>query len=99
MEALKLRFAARADRQLEEILTYIAFDNPEAAQHIVEHIESLMEKVLAHPEIGRKIFENLPHREVVAYPCRLIYRRKERSLEIVAVLRVEQLLRRSLLDT
>lgn len=99
MEALRIRFAARADRQLEEILTYIAFDNPEAAQHLVEHIESLMDKVLAYPEMGRKVFENLPHREVLAYPCRLIYRQKERTVEVVAVLRVEQLLRRSMLNT
>ncbi len=99
MEALKLRFAARAERQLEEILTYIALDNPKAAQHIVEHIESLMEKVLAYPAIGRKVFGNLPHREVVGYPCRLIYRGKKRVVEVVAVLRVEQLMRRSMLNT
>lgn len=99
METLKRRFAARAERQLQEILTFIALDNPEAARRIVEHIETLMDKVLVYPELGRKVFEHLPHREVLAYPCRLIYRAKEGTVEVVAVLRVEQLLRRSLLGT
>jgi plasmid stabilization system protein ParE len=99
MEVLKLRFAARAHRHLDEILSYIAFDNPGAAQSIVEHIESLLDKVLGFPDLGRMVFEDLPHREMLAYPFRLIYRRTEQTIEVVAILRVEQLLRRSLLET
>lgn len=98
MEALSLRFAKRAELQLDGILRYIAVDNPEAAQKIAEHIEMSMAKALAFPDMGRRVFEDLPYREVQAYPCRLIYRRIEPIIWVVAVLRVEQLLRRSMLE-
>ena len=98
MEALNLRFAKRAERQLDDILSYIALDNPDAAQKIAEQIETLMAKVLAFPDMGRRVFEDLPYREVQAYPCRLIYRRIEPTIWVVAVLRVEQLLRRGMLE-
>jgi len=98
MEALELRFARRAERQVDDILTHIALDNPEAAHKIVEHIEALMAKVLAFPDLGRKVFEDLHYREVLAYPCRLVYRRIGKVIWVVAVLRVEQLLRRSMLE-
>jgi plasmid stabilization system protein ParE len=98
MEALSLRFAKRAERQIDDILNYIALDNPDAAQKIAEHIETLMAKVLAFPEMGRRVFDDLPYREVLAYPCRLIYRRIEPTLWVVAVLRTEQLLRRGMLE-
>lgn len=97
MEGLKLRFAARADRQLNEILAFIAFDNPEAAKNIAEHITTLLGKVLVFPEIGQKVFEDLPHREILAYPCRLIYRQTDKTIDVITVLRHEQLLRKSLL--
>jgi toxin ParE1/3/4 len=98
MEALSLRFAKRAERQLDDILSHIALDNPGAAQKITEHIETLMAKVQAFPDMGRAVFEDLPYREVLAYPCRLIYRRIERTIWVVAILRVEQLLRRGMLE-
>ena len=98
MEALNLRFAKRAERQVDDILSYIALDNPEAAQRIAKHIETLMTKVLDFPDMGRRVFEDLPYREVQAYPCRLIYRRIEQIIWVVAVLRVEQLLRRGMLE-
>jgi len=57
-----------------------------------------MAKVLTFPDMGRKTFEDLHYREVLAYPCRLIYRRIGKVIGVVAVLRVEQLLRRSMLE-
>lgn len=98
MEALSLRFAKRAERQVDEILAFITLDNPDAAQKIVEHIEDLMAKVLAYPEMGRRALDGLPYREVSAYPCRLIYRRIANVIWVVVILRVEQLLRRGMLE-
>jgi toxin ParE1/3/4 len=97
MAALSLRFGRRAERQLGDILDSIALDNPDAADRVVAHVEELLEKLLWFPELGTQIFPNLPHREVTAYPCRLIYRRRETTLWVVAVLRVEQLLRPEML--
>lgn len=98
MEALSLRFTKRAERQIDDILRYIALDHPDAAQKIAEHIETSMTKVLTFPDMGRRVFEDLPYREVQAYPCRLIYRRMEPIIWVVAVLRVEQMLRRGMLE-
>jgi plasmid stabilization system protein ParE len=98
MEALNLRFAKRAERQLDDILSYIALDNADAAQKIAEHIETLVAKVLTFPDMGHKVFEDLPYGEALAYPCRIIYRRIEPTIWVVAVLRVEQLLRRGMLE-
>jgi plasmid stabilization system protein ParE len=97
MASLSLRFARRAERQLGDILDYIALDNPDAASKVAVHVETLLEKLLSFPELGPQVFPNLPHREVKAYPCRLIYRQREQVLWVVAVLRVEQLLRPEML--
>jgi len=99
METLSLRFARRAGRQVDEVLAFIALDNPDAVRKIVEHMEALMAKVAAFPDMGRVVFDGLPYREVTAYPCRLLYRRAGDAVWVVAVLRVEQLLRRGMLET
>ena len=97
MEALSLRFAPRALRQLTDILQFVALDNPDAASRIAGHVEKLMEHTRQFPEMGRVVFDGLPHREVTAYPCRIIYRQAGSAIWVVAVLRVEQLLRLELL--
>ena len=97
MATLNLRFAPRARRQLNDILQFIALDNLEAAARIATHVEQLMEHTRRFPEMGRVVFEGLPHREVTAYPCRIVYRRTVDTIWVVAVLRVEQLLRLEML--
>jgi plasmid stabilization system protein ParE len=93
MAALNLRFSKRAERQLGDILGFIALDNPEAAAGVAEQVENCLELLLAFPEMGRLAFPNLPHRLVTSYPCRIYYHQRGRVLWVVAVLRVEQLLR------
>ena len=97
MATLNLRFAPRARRQLNDILQFIALDNPDAAARIATHVEQLMEHTRSFPEMGRIVFEGLPHRKVTAYPCRIIYRHSAETIWVVAVLRVEQLLRLEML--
>jgi plasmid stabilization system protein ParE len=82
---------------LNDILQFIAMDNPDAASRIAGHVEKLMEHTRSFPEMGRVVFEGLPHREVTAYPCRIIYRQAGTMIWVVAVLRVEQLLRLEML--
>lgn len=97
MATLSLRFAQRARRQLNDILQFIAMDNLDAVSGIAGHVEKLMEHIRSFPEMGRVVFEGLPHREVTAYPCRIIYRQAGTIIWVVAVLRVEQLLRLEML--
>lgn len=93
MAPLNLRFTRRAERQLGDILDFIGLDNPDAAEQIAAHVETLLEQLRRFPEMGRQVFPNLPHREVTAYPCRILHCQRGRTLWVVAVLRVEQLLR------
>ena len=97
MAALSLRFAPRARHQLNYNLQFIAMDNPDAASRIAGHVEKLMKHTCSFPEMGRIVFEGLPHKEVPAYPCRIIYRQAGTMIWVVAVLRVEQLLRLEML--
>jgi plasmid stabilization system protein ParE len=97
MVPLKLQFVQRAATQLNEILSFIALDNPEAAGKISEQVIDLLEKVREYPNMGKVVFRKMPYREVQAYPCRIIYRRLEKVILVVAVIRGEQLLRRSML--
>ncbi|WP_279343161.1 type II toxin-antitoxin system RelE/ParE family toxin [Geothrix paludis] len=97
MATLSIRFAPRAHRQLNEILQFIAMDNPDATSKIAAHVEKLLEHLREHPEMGKVVFKGLPHREVTAYPCRVIYRRAGSTIWVVTVLRVEQLLRLEML--
>lgn len=98
MGPLKLRFAERAERQLDDILSWIALDNPDAAEKIADHAVEVLEKVRRFPRMGKVVFPKLPYREVQAYPCRIFYRRIKDMILVVAVIRGEQLLRRSMLD-
>lgn len=43
MGPLKLRFAERAERQLDDILSWIALDNPDAAEKIADHAVEVLE--------------------------------------------------------
>ena len=97
MATLRLRFAPRARRQLNDVLQFIALDNPHAASRVAKHVEQILEHTRTFSEMGRVVFEGLPHREVTAYPCRIIYRIAGETIWVVAVLRVEQLLRLEML--
>ena len=97
MATLNLRFAPRARRQLNDILKFIALDNVDAAVRIAQHVEKLMNHTTSFSEMGRIVFDGLPHREVMAYPCRIIYRISTETIWVVAVLRIEQLLRLEML--
>jgi plasmid stabilization system protein ParE len=97
MGSLKLEFADRAEKQLDEILSYIAIDNPDAAAKVADEVVAVLEKVREFPKMGKEAFPKLPYREVQAYPCRIFYRRLKDLILVVAVIRGEQLRRRSML--
>jgi toxin ParE1/3/4 len=50
---LRLEFAPRAVRDLEEIAGYIAEDNPERATSFVDELERRCADLLHYPESGR----------------------------------------------
>jgi toxin ParE1/3/4 len=61
---MKLRFERGALADLEEILAYIAADNPEAAARLVARIEDTARRIAANPYMGeatrRPLFRRFP---------------------------------------
>ncbi|MCL4682944.1 MAG: type II toxin-antitoxin system RelE/ParE family toxin [Rhodocyclaceae bacterium] len=49
-----LRYTDSAENDLLEAWLFIAEDNPQAADHIVDTIDSEARKLLAHPRVGRE---------------------------------------------
>lgn len=93
MATLKLRLTRTAARRLDEILGFIAQDNPEAAARLSVSIEAALERVAIFPASGRRIPEapERPEREVLVPPCvRIFYRVEEKDLWILFAMRSEQ---------
>ncbi len=92
MAALKLRLTISASRRLDEILDFIAQDNPDAADKLSQRVEEGIERVLAFPGSGRRIPEapERREREVVVPPCRIFYRIEGETLWVLFAMRSEQ---------
>ncbi len=93
MATLKLRLTLTASRRLDEILGFIAQDNPEAADRLSSSIEAALERVAAFPASGRRIPEapERPEREVLVPPCvRIFYRVEGKDLWVLLAVRSEQ---------
>jgi toxin ParE1/3/4 len=56
--AIRLSRLARTD--ILDIWTYVAADNPAAADRVVERIERVLQSISEHPEMGRERFEIMP---------------------------------------
>lgn len=102
MAALKLQLTLTASRRLDEILGFIAQDNPDAAGKLSETIEAALERVAIFPASGRRIPEapERPEREVVVAPCvRIFYRSNGKTLWVLYAMRSEQEFHPEDLDT
>lgn len=91
----RLIWTAPALDDLDEVASWIAADNPQAAAALVRRALAAVERLRLYPKSGRCLPE-LPrsaYREVIAPPCRIIYRRDGAAVVVVHVLRSERLLR------
>lgn len=85
---------------LEEIIEYIAFDNPDAAARFTARILQHLRHLSRHPKLG-PIVPKLPHseyRQIVEPPCRIFYKISDNTVFILHVMRSEQLFRPSRLE-
>ena len=104
MATLKLRLTLSASRRLDEILGFIAQDNPEAADRLSSSIEAALERVATFPASGRRIPEaperpERPEREVLVPPCvRIFYRAEGKDLWVLFAMRSEQEFRAEALE-
>lgn len=96
----RLVWTERAIGEMEEIVEYIAFDNPLAARRLAKRVKSHIEQLARHPLSGPVPPENSGglYRQVSESPCRVIYRFDGSNVIILRVLRSERLLRPSFFE-
>ncbi len=78
----------RALADLDRIATFIAKENPQAAQNLVEHFLNIPEKLSAHPRMGRiGRLEGTRELPVPSFPYVLAYQidNEAQEIEILAV--------------
>lgn len=92
---MKLRFTARAVRDLADIAAYIYQYNPNAARRVrVEILESL-QHLVDFPELGRRqTLEGVRKLIVRKYPY-LVYYRLDRSSDEIVILTIRHQARRA----
>ncbi len=85
---------------LEEIVEYIAYDNPDAAGRLVARILRHVRQLARHPKSGSvpPELEGSQYRQIVEPPCRIFYRIEHDTVFIVHVMRPERILRISHLE-
>ena len=93
--------AARLD--LQEILSFVAFDSPENARKILERLERRCSNLARFPERGRlvpqlKAVDVLTYRELIEIPWRIIYRFETNRVYVMAVLDAQRNLSGLLLE-
>ncbi len=77
---------------LDAIADYIALDNPEAAQELVQRIFRHVGQLTDHPKSGSKPQElkGWRYRQIVESPCRVFYRQDGDRIYILYVMRAER---------
>ncbi len=85
---------------LDAIAEYIALDKPSAANHFVQNVFSIVDRLEQFPESGRKPpeFKKSRYREIIVDPCRVFYRIEKEKIYILYVMRSERQLRKYLLN-
>lgn len=77
---------------LDAIADYIALENPAGAQLVVRRLFAHVGHLATHPEMGSRPpeLEGFAYRQIVAPPCRVLYRFDGDCVYILHVLRTEQ---------
>ena len=77
-----------AKRDVNDIWDYIANDSIEAADHVLDCLESAMIKLAKSPGIGhwREELAGKRHRFLPVYSYLIVYRHEAKPLEIIRVL-------------
>ena len=90
MAALKVRLTQKAMREFDQILGFIAQENPEAASKLEERIEHSINRMASFPGSGRKIPERRERELVVPPLVRVFFRVEGDTLWFLHAMRSEQ---------
>ncbi len=85
---------------LDEIAEYIAFDKPSAAKKLVKDVFKTVKRLKQFPKSGKcpPELQNGDYLEIIAGPCRIIYRIDKKKVYILYVMRSERELRLYILE-
>lgn len=90
---MRIKWLRTATKNLNEASSYVAKDNPEAAQKMYAHIRKSVEALAEHPEKGRpgRMFKT---RELViqGYPFIVPYRIRGDEVQVIRVFHTSQML-------
>lgn len=83
----RLRWTARAQRDLREIDAYIGRDSPEAARRWIERLRDRARRAALHPAAGRMVPERRRPdlREVFVAGYRIVYRVRAEGIDVLTV--------------
>ena len=90
--SLTLRWTEHAVDQLGAIAQSVGVASPVYADRIVDRIVLRLRQAQAYPESGRRVPEapTLDIRELIEFPYRLIYRVRDETIEVLAVIHGRQ---------
>jgi plasmid stabilization system protein ParE len=76
-----------ADRQVDDMVERIAHEDPIAALRWLERLLGRIRALACFPDCGRMVpeIQREDIREIIVSPCRVIYRRRDGSVEIIAI--------------
>ena len=79
-------------QDLNDIAEYIALDNEAAAEKLVKSVFNKTDRLSEFPLSGRvpPELQSSVYREVIASPCRIIYREQDDTVNILFVFREER---------
>lgn len=84
---MRVRWLARALRDLEAIADYIAMDNPAAALRMVDRVEECTARLEDHPQQGRPgRVDGTRELVVSSTPYLVVYRLGSRTVDVLRVL-------------
>ena len=92
---MKLRWTARARRDLSAIGRYIARDDPVAARRWLERLRARARSAAKKPRVGRVVpeLQREDLREVLLRTYRIVYRVREDAIHVLTVFEGHRLLR------
>lgn len=90
-KAYDVRWSETSEKDLTDIIQYIAGDNPTHAYEVFKKIKQKTSNLLTFPDRGRIVPELqdqgiTQYRELIVSPWRIIYRISERKVYVLSVL-------------
>ena len=91
MQKYKVIWSPSAERDLEDIILYIAEENPINAQNILEKIQGLAKNLESYPSKGKiipelKAFGICSFQQILFSPWRILYLHSKSTVFVMAVI-------------